>query len=118
MRFQEACKAWASSLQVSKSVVFKIAGSKRKTSTSWAKERYYGGILAKDEDIAWARLGAIENEVASDVASAVSQLSACVSKMCYQCVGAELAREGKSICPDGQCPLRPVSPIKLTIKQQ
>ena len=118
LRFKEACMAWASALNVSKSVVFKIAGAKRKATPSWAKERYYGGILAKNEDIAWARLGAIENEVSADVATAVSRLSSCVSKMCYQCVAADPRRAQNAVCPDSLCPLRPVSPIQLTRKHK
>lgn len=116
LRFKEACKAWASMLDVSPSVIFKVAGNKRKKSPYWSKDRYYGGTLATDADIAWMRVNAIENEVSSDIAAAVIKLSSCVKDMCYSCTRSSPKAAVKPVCPDGSCPLRPVSPLQLAKK--
>lgn len=117
-RFQEATHAWASMLNVSKAVVFKVAGNKRKKSPSWGKDRYYGRILPSEGDIAWMRVSAIDNEVSTDVAAAVIKLSACVKAMCYSCRSASVRAPVAPTCVDGSCPLRPVSPLKLERKAQ
>jgi hypothetical protein len=113
-RFQEACAAWASQSEISLNKVFQIAGKKRGRKMSWAKERYYGGSIPTDYDIAWARLNAINDVLSAEDAVALSGHRRAVAKFCYSCAQTPV-NDISATCWDGSCPLRPVSPLPLRI---
>ena len=111
-RFQEACMAWASQSQISLNKVFIAAGKKRNKGIWWAKERFYGGVVPTDDDIAWARLNALNDVLSAEDLAALSKHRRAVAKFCYSCANKKM-NDISARCWDGGCPLRPVSPLPL-----
>jgi len=107
-RFREACGAWASQMGISIAKVFKSAGKKRGLGMYWAKERYYGGTIASDDDIAWARINAIQEVLNIEDQASLSKHRRAVQKFCYTCAGKSV-KDLDATCWDGGCPRRPVA---------
>jgi len=111
-RFQEACMAWASQAGVSLNAVFVAAGKARSRKPYWAKERFYGGVIPTEDDIAWARIHAINSVLSTEDLGALYQHRKLVAKFCYSCVGKRVD-DITARCWDISCPLRPISPLPL-----
>ncbi len=65
--------AWASQAGVSLNAVFIAAGKARSKKPYWAKERFYGGVIPTDDDIAWARIHAINSVLSTEDLGALYQ---------------------------------------------
>jgi hypothetical protein len=107
--------AWASQSETSLSKVFAAASKKRGLATmSWAKERFYGGVVPSDDEIAWARLNAVNDVLSAEDSAALAKHRRAVAKFCYSCAQTPV-NDISATCWDGSCPLRPVSPLPLRI---
>lgn len=91
---------------------------------SWLRERMAGRIRIKPLDIEILdRLIDIAKstpngvvltmESAPNQSAEVAEYRRAVAKMCRECAPAADRQHDDQQCPDGQCPLRPVSPLQL-----
>lgn len=103
--------------------------------TSWLRERVAGRIRVKPVDleilqrlIGIAKTRVYHSGLTIEEAQArrrenakpsaeLAEYRQAVRKMCRECVGCDGREKDEELeCPDGSCPLRPISPLKLSAK--
>ena len=98
--------------------------------SSWLRERYAGRIRIRSSDLEVLkrlieeakgqpfRSGPVDDSPPERKINyeAVTYRRA-VRRFCRECVGAEAAESDRDLeCPDASCPLRPISPLRLSEK--
>ena len=90
---------------------------------SWMRERMAGRIRVKPVDLEiLERLVSVAKSDNIPTGSGTSEVSsvelvkyrAAVGKFCRGCAPEPKSSRDEQLCPDGQCPLRPVSPLSLS----
>jgi len=103
--------------------------------TSWLRERVAGRIRVKpvDLEILQRLIGIAKSRVYhaglnveeaqarrrenAKPSAELAEYRQAVRKMCRECVGCDGREKDEDLeCPDGSCPLRPISPLKLSGK--
>ncbi len=88
--------------------VFTTAEQWGNFSTSWVKDRYYGRTKVLLSDCDRLRVLITSSTILPRMVSELSKHREAVARMCAECAGSG------GLCWDAGCPLRPVSPLKVS----
>lgn len=113
--FRVEVREWAKEIGSPISGIFPL-GTKHNRGVHWMRERYYGGVEVRQEDLDLLRMMRRGTRQSVDtIADEMRVYRKSVEDMCRFCAGAD---EGEpASCWDRTCPLRPISPLPLGIQR-
>lgn len=113
--FRVEVREWAREIGAPISGIFPYA-TQYNRGLHWMRERYYGGVEVRQEDLDLLRSMRRGGRQSVDtIADEIRIYRKAVEEMCRVCAGVEYNEPAS--CWDRTCPLRPISPLPLGIQR-